>query len=127
MAATIIKQHGGRIGVESSGISGEGSLFFIELKTVDPNKSLPTLTLQNMTPKPESEIKVEGQGQQFGIKKSLSSSNAIQVHPTQQYTEITTPPFHRALVVDDSHLIRKMLSKSLSSQFHFIDHVCVCT
>lgn len=134
MAATIIRKHEGNIGVESTGISGQGSIFYIELKTVDPNQVEPNPNLQFMIKKPDTESKAEEQVENFHNSNSGSSSSPPPPHSflqkpahlTSQFTEISNPQiYHRALVVDDSLIIRKMLSKSLFNRFQYIEHVII--
>jgi hypothetical protein len=155
VAATIINEHDGRIGVDSSGVCGEGALFFIELRTIDPHSipsdqhlemplspsrllhsfhSKPAASSYRLLHSPQSEPAAAAMANDIGEEKlssvvnNVSSLfNAAQVHPFESLTpELQPLLYHRALIVDDSHLVRKMLAKTIASQFRFIDHVCLC-
>jgi CheY-like chemotaxis protein len=124
VAATIIREHDGVIGVESSGIRGEGSLFYFELQTVDPAPSPPETKIEipTLLPNESPENKFSSVLKPFD---RLSSPHA-QIYsvddgdPSALLSSLT-PLYHRALIVDDSHLVRKLLSKSLDNQFRLID------
>jgi CheY-like chemotaxis protein len=121
----IIREHDGVIGVESSGIRGEGSLFYFELQTVDQAPSPHETKIENhsLLPNGATDIKFSS------VLKPLDrlSSAHAQVYAVDEegpfaLDSLGSPPlYHRALVVDDSHLVRKLLSKSLANQFRLID------
>lgn len=51
-------------------------------------------------------------------------SFSAKVVPKSDIEELPQQPlYHRAIIVDDSHVVRKMLAKSITSQFHYIEHV----
>jgi CheY-like chemotaxis protein len=111
VAAAIVREHGGSIGVESSGVNGEGSLYYIELPIID-SSSVSELFEPKIADEPE-------------IKFLPTSKVHSQVFPMEDEGPSTLPlVYHRAVVVDDSHLVRKMLSKSLVNQFRVIDQAC---
>lgn len=111
VAAVIIREHGGNIGVTSSGIPGEGSIFSIELRTTDSSTEPSLLTPQPVqSPIESGETKLHDRQ-----RHSAKVSPKIEV-------ESSNHQYRRALIVDDSHVVRKMLAKSITNQFLFIEH-----
>jgi CheY-like chemotaxis protein len=113
VAATIVREHKGMIGVESPVVNGKGSIFFFEFQTVDPN----LVPLNDTLKEPQSPSQpVPDKSHRMPLLFHAQISPA---------SEASSPPlYHRALIVDDSHVVRKMLAKCITSQFHHIEHVC---
>jgi hypothetical protein len=96
----IIHKHGGVIGADSSGLPGEGSLFYFELPvsfvraeiTEDPNDTFGEFRLTQIT------------------------ESSVQSLPRVQDQRILARR-HRALVVDDSSLNRKMIKNIVKRCF----------
>jgi hypothetical protein len=130
-------------------VCGEGSLFFIELRTIDPDSIpsdqhlemhlSPSLShsphvdtadtyrfLHSPHAEPPATAADNVEEKSSSVNKFSSILNAAQVHPFEPLMPQSQPLcYHRALIVDDSHLVRKMLAKTIASQFRFIDHVCL--
>jgi hypothetical protein len=103
VAYNIVKKHGGSIGAESSGVAGEGSRFFFDI--------------------PVSKSPVSGvpqSGPSHGTSTAITSNSDITTScSTSDSTSrrILKAPRHRALVVDDSSLNRKMLKNVVKRYF----------
>jgi hypothetical protein len=135
-----MEHHRGTIGVKSSGVKGEGSLFYIEIPAVLMTNSEPftdNIMAQHILTK-ESDTTTQPGRQSFDeIQPFPSCANSdqsprfvtIDSVPDKFQAELfdlETPQvklFHRALVVDDSKLNRKMLIAVLVNFFDILDQV----
>jgi CheY-like chemotaxis protein len=108
ISKVVIEKHKGSIGVISSGVSGEGSTFFIELP----------LSASIMRPDAYSKTaQLPASGALFATEdKSLDAvvEFSNDVMSCQSHTVFST-----ALIVDDSALNRKMLRSMITE--HFLD------
>jgi hypothetical protein len=105
VAATIVREHEGIVGVESPGIEGQGSIFFFEFQTID----------SNLVPLNDTLRELQSPNHRFSRSAQVSPKSAENPAPPSFY--------HRALIVDDSHVVRKMLATCVKSQFRHIEHV----
>ena len=90
--------HGGSIGVSSSGVNGEGSVFFLEFQqAMDTERKASAQSVRSDT---------------VGSSKDTSVDER----------DANTPTFHlcNVLIVDDSGFNRKMMRKALD---HYCDHI----
>jgi hypothetical protein len=118
----IVQQHGGKIGVSSTGIRGEGSVFYVEL---------PAFATYQSASLPSSSS--------FGAAGSVASRHShdpTRTSPQTVFEEVEgESSFHElpvrsanrksiklkcALVVDDSKMNRKMLIQALAPYFQEI-------
>eukprot|EP00602_Paraphysomonas_sp_CaronLab_P000748 CAMPEP_0185028374 /NCGR_PEP_ID=MMETSP1103-20130426/13995_1 /TAXON_ID=36769 /ORGANISM="Paraphysomonas bandaiensis, Strain Caron Lab Isolate" /LENGTH=486 /DNA_ID=CAMNT_0027562765 /DNA_START=929 /DNA_END=2389 /DNA_ORIENTATION=- len=127
ISKAIIDKHGGNIGVESSGIPGEGSLFFVEVDTASfidhgtSSVSLGFTPLSSHAPSEDDILELE-----MPRNGRLSSSESIvekEITPQSSVNSSVTPlapvllGMTSAFVVDDSPLNRKMLRAMLKKDF----------
>jgi hypothetical protein len=110
VAYNIVNKHGGSIGAESSGVPCEDSRFFFDIpvsrtsatdKQQDGGQSLYSES---------SAVSRYSNTDQHDISASCSTSDSTS-------RRILKAPRHRALVVDDSSLNRKMLKNVVKRYF----------
>lgn len=102
----IVEQHEGRIGVVSSGVPGEGSIFFVEL----PALAHFQITLADGR---------SSYGEVLRSPRLLPLVNEEGENSVQDVPKVVEeiPRLKCALVVDDSRMNRKMLTQALSPHF----------
>jgi hypothetical protein len=110
----IVQQHGGKIGVSSSGIRGEGSVFYVEL---------PAFATYRPTSIPSS----LGGRQALDPTRNSPQTLLEEVEGESSYHELPVKSTNRrvtklkcAVVVDDSKMNRKMMTQVLSPYFQEI-------
>ena len=100
VAKATVQAHGGSIGVRSSGIAGEGSVFTVVLKLCAGTGD----TADNEAPVMES------------IEGTLST-----LEKEEREVSLEASVYDTCLIVDDSPLNRKFLSRLLKPHFRKID------
>ena len=128
MTNAIIQRHGGSIGVVSSGIPGEGSLFYVEIEALrsltdlihaNPDKEASMSSRQRIPLLPVNGASVTSNCSDLQLSsfRHMSGSCSSEILETPKV-------FSRALVCDDSRLNRKMIAAAIKNRFDAIDQVC---
>ena len=110
VSKAIIDKHGGTMGVISSGISGEGSVFYVELAVSGRSESA---TSESSGPASEVAESSSTDDAQHSEAKPLVAGPSSSIE------------FARALVVDDSALNRRMVRRIISYEVKYIDEVFI--
>lgn len=139
----IIERHGGNIGVVSSGIAGEGSIFYLELPALIKFQMLSTVSTDNAVdrsnlvtstvtlPQPTlSEVVesiVDSSSYRISTRNSQinSQSNVSEIFENSSKSTSSGIYLNRALVVDDSKMNRRMLTQALTPYFREISQVII--
>jgi CheY-like chemotaxis protein len=112
LSAAIMEKHGGRMGVQSEGVDGRGSVFFMELPlNTMPLDTMSTCSIQKK-PSPIQTVEMINMATRPCPHSSLGSATVVCATEEDNYLALT-----RALICDDSGVNRKMLTKVLRRDF----------
>ena len=103
VSKAIVDLHGGRIGVESMGIPGEGSLFYFELPVC------PAVANSSVSLEPGSVTYGSLTAATAGVENSLTMKSGPEISAIWKTS--------RVLIVDDSSFNRKMMRKVLETYY----------
>jgi CheY-like chemotaxis protein len=120
VSSAIVEQHGGKIGVSSTGVRGEGSIFFIEL---------PACAIYQTVPFSDSGQVVTESRAHFSLVTPAFLEDLEQDSLPAEPIKFCSPrpgKFSCAMVVDDSKMNRKMLTQALNPYFDTILQVRCC-
>jgi hypothetical protein len=119
VSSAIVEQHGGKIGVSSTGVRGEGSIFFIEL---------PACAIYQTVPFPDSGQVVTESRAHFSLVTPafLEDLEQDSLPAPIKFCSPRPGKFSCAMVVDDSKMNRKMLTQALNPYFDTILQVRCC-
>jgi hypothetical protein len=117
VSAAIVKKHGGILGVTSSGIPGEGCVFYIEIDaTALDEAAIAATAVDNRLTASSSGVQMSA----FRTADSFSQQSTLNLLTAGSTSR-------RALVVDDSAMNVKMVSRGIRPYFDTVTEVNTST